>query len=270
MGSFTYSNVEENRFWLQIIGDSAMILLYRLPHGTTETQLAQEAKGFADRFDGLIARSRQNLTPDQMKLLNQDAFQTTQEIRVFFLRVLANLITLKSFIFLKPAYLNNMVSYTDEYLYLLSTFLNNKQPIFTPIVQDIFWLPIFYTNARFIADNIGTFEEGIRQKALSFMNSFTYFFEYAVAMQGVLRTGVEDFPIQRQYRTTIREEMHSFAIFLVDLLKLIRQNMLPGTITPLELDSIYRILCYYTTQLSIIDDIEKPTCDPARPRLTLF
>ena len=270
MGSFAYSNVEENQFWLQIIGDSAMILLYRLPHGTVEAQFAQEAKEFADRFDGLLSRSRQNNTPDQLKQLNQDAVQATQNIRVFFLKVLSNLITLKSFIFLKPVYLNNMVSYTEEYLHLLGTFLNHKEPIYTPIVQDIFWLPIFYTNARFIADNIGTFEEGIRQKALRFLDSFKYFFEYAVAMQGVLRTGVKDFPIQRHYRTTIREEMYSYAIFLVDLVKLMRQNMLPGTITPLELDSMYRVLCYYTTQLSMIDDIEKPTCDPARPRLTLF
>ena len=76
MATVTYNNVFENQFWLQILGDSSRILLLALlPLASNEVQQTQ---ALITQFDSLLERARQNLTPEQLAQLNQEAFNDSK------------------------------------------------------------------------------------------------------------------------------------------------------------------------------------------------
>lgn len=264
MAQYAFSNMEENRIWLQILGDGALLISHRLLPDIPE---AQQAKAFADSFDRLLSRAMQKLTAGELDQLNREAYTATRDIREFFLNILRKTVTQGFLIMMKPIYINNFISLVEKYLYLLGLYMDNREPDFVPVVQDIFWLPIFYADARLIADNVGNFQENIRNEANEFSKNFTSLFQFAFELQGVFRIGQTDFPIANQYRKVVREALEQFAVLVVDLIRLAQQNMIPGTLTLLSLDNTYRKLCYYTTQLSIMAGLPKPACDPASPRL---
>jgi hypothetical protein len=246
------------------MGDNAFFIHQRLLAEGTEKQKANQL--FTD-FEGLLARSRQSLNAGQITQLNREALSAAQQFRVLLLAILKSQVTQGITIFFKPDFLNIMVSMADMYIYLLNSFLSGRQPEFIPISQDLFWLSVFYAESRFIADNVGDFSEDIRLRAVNFTNIFTRYFLFAVELQGIYRIGMTDFPISKQYRLNVRETLTSFAEFIVELIGLARGNRLPGTLTILDLDHIYRKLCYYVSQLSLIDDAPKPACDPTSPRI---
>ena len=259
--------LKENLFWLQIMFDHSEIILDRLPSFGTKVAVS---KGFTVLFGNLIDRINKNpeMNADGIKRLNHDANHATEEFRDYVLSILKDQVTKRFCIYLKPEYLSNMVSLTDKYLYILGANIKNREPEFNPVVQDIFWLPIFISDSRMIADNIGIYEEDIRQKAEQFTNHFIRLIEFSLTLQGIFRIGTTDFPIANQHRKKILDHLNNFAEFVVEIIQLVRENRLPRTFSDHFLDSTYRKLCYYTTQLAIIAKKQKPACDPASPRLS--
>ena len=267
MAEYVYSNVDENRFWLQVMAENALLIRNRLsPEKKSEIS---QADLLAQRFDSLYDRAVQIQNTGQLAQINMDALASTKDLRSYILTIISKQLTEGLYVYYKPVFLNNLVSLTDKYLYVLGQHMQNRQPQFVPIVQDIFWLPVFYTESRLIADSLGEFQGTLRQKADSFTSNFTLYFQTALGLQGILRTDLTDFPIMNQYRAEIRELLNQFAEYVVDLINLTREQKIPGTITLLDLDFIYRKLCYYTTQLSVIAKLQKPACDPGAPRMEL-
>lgn len=265
MAEYVYSNVDENRFWLQVMAENALLIRNRF--SPEKQKEISQANLLSQLFDALYNRATQNLNNDQLTQLNSDAYSATKNIRNYILLVIRKQLTEGLYVYYKPVFLNNLVSLADKYLYILGQHMQNRQPQFVPILQDIFWLPIFYTESRLISDSLGEFQGVLRQKADAFTTNFTLYFQTALGLQGILRTELTDFPIMKQYRIEIRELLNTFAEYTVDLINLTRNQRLPGTITLLDLDFIYRKLCYYTTQLSVISNLQKPACDPGAPRL---
>lgn len=264
MAEYIYSNEKENRFWLQIIGDNTIIISNKLPSKIPEVQ---QAKLLSDRLDALITRAHQNLPADELAKLNKDAFVTVQQVRAFILALLRDQLTKGRVTFIIPVYLNNLVSYIDKYLALLNAFISNKKLELIPIEQDMFWLPILYTDAWFIHDNTGIFLREIRQKAEHLSSILSDLYEFGTMHKGLHRIGTSDFPAEDEYRKNVRDQVESFAILTVELIGLVRINKLPGTLTLLDLDTLYRRLCYYMTQLNVAANHSKPACDPESPRL---
>ena len=267
MAEYIYSNEIENRFWLQIIGDNTIIISNKLPSKGLEVE---QAKQYTNLLDVLLTRARQNLPADELLKLNREAFAAVQQVRNFILALLREQLTKGTVTFLAPVYINNMVNYIDEYLYLLDAFINNKILKFIPIGADFFWLPILYSDAKFIHDNSGIFRLEIRQKADTLAINFSDLYQLATVVRGKYRIGTTDFPAGDEYRRNIRDIVESFAVFTVDMIGLIRVNRLPGTLTLLDLDNLYRRLCYYMTQLNITVNVPKPACNPESPRLSII
>lgn len=265
MAEYIYSNEKENRFWLQIIGDNTTIISNKLPSNGTEVE---QAKQFSGRLDALLTHARQNLSADELAKLNKNATAAVQQIRGFILGMLRDQLTTGKVTFIIPVYINNILSYIDKYLHLLNAFINNKKPEFIPIEQDLFWLPILYTDAWFVHDNAGIFLREIRQKAELLSRNLSDLYEFATLHKGLYRIGTADFPAADEYRKNVRDQVESFAVFAVELISLVRTNKLPGTLTLLDLDSLYRRLCYYMTQLCIVANVPKPACNPESPRLS--
>ena len=266
MAAVTYSNIDENRFWLQIMGDNALLLLEAIH--TDDTASIQQARNSFQQFENLLNRAKQNLTTEQLSKLNQDAYSAAQDARSFYLKLLKMQLTESYFIFFKQAILNNMVTLAEHYMYLLSTFARNQQPSFDPKVQDIFWLPIFITQSKHISDTVGFYEVNLRDRAERYATIFQNYLLFAMELQGLLRIETANFPIAYTYRKRLENTLRDYAGFLVELILTVQQNGMPGTLSVLYLDRSYRLLCYYLTKLTTLADTDKPACYPDSPRLS--
>lgn len=262
MAEYVYTNIEENRFWLKLLSVKAQIIYNSLPPDKPEVR---NADIFHRRFEALYLRAKEEVAGKELTSLNWDARQTTIEFRNLVLGILRKQLLADFYLNIKPSFVNHIVSMTDEYLYLLGYYVQNKRPTYNPIVQDIFWLPAFEVDARLFRDNVEFFDTKITDRAAYFEKRLGSLFSFAITLQGFMRTELEEFPVLQQYRKNLRNTLNEFAEFVVDLLSLAHKNMLPGTLMLLELECAYRILCYYTTQLAALDESPKPPCDPGGP-----
>ena len=257
----------KNRFWLQLIGDYARLLIQAFaPDQTAEIQ---QTRNFINQFDNLLARSRQTLTKEQLDQLNKDAATATQNIQKFFLQMLSLQVRSNAPIFIKPAVINNAVTFTQEYLYLLNSFMKNERPITGTAIQlEIYWLPVFIQIAKVVSDSMGLFKVQLRQKAEDYSNIFINLFLTSMELEGISRIGTDDFPMYSENQKEAADVLKDFSRFLESLISLSQQNRIPGTLSVLYLDRSIRLVCYVLRQLAVLSDTELPECDPASPRLS--
>ena len=267
MAVYTYSNIDENRFWIQVMGENAEMLYNRL---TPQSQKADPAKELSNRFENLYRRANQNTTTEQLYQLNKDVHTAAQELRALILSILKEQVLEGAFINLKPSYINNMISLADAFLNLLVFFMNNKTPVYNQIELDLFWLPVFYTDARLIYDSLGDFPVDFRSRSENLTYRIILLYQTAVSFRTMFqRVGRNDFPIALEYRDAIRAILSMFAELIVDIMNQVRKQRLPGTVALVDLDCMYRKVCYYTRQISAIDNKPMPACDPGTPRLSM-
>jgi hypothetical protein len=263
----TVSNVEENRFWLQIIGDYARLLIHAIP--PEDANELRQMRAFISRFDSLLDRARQDLTPEQLKQLNNDAYAATQDIRGFFLQLLNMQVRGAYPLLVKPAIISNAISFTEEYIYLLSYFLKDQPPPMRPLFQlDIFWLFVLSEIAKIISESLGFYQAGLRRRADAFADEFINLLLSCMQLEGISRIGTTDFPIAREQSENVMRELNDFDNYLSELLTLSEQNRLPGTVSVLYLDRSKRMVCYFKRQLAVLNNMEPPSCNPASPRLS--
>ncbi len=265
MAEYIYSNRDENQFWLEIMGDGALMLHSRISSGRRE---ADEALYFFNLFDRLERRAGENNTPEELNELNRDAYNNAMRFRAFVLNLLKSLATGVSFINMKPAYINNMATLAEEYMYLLGKFIEGKNPTHSAIAQDIFWLPMLYAEARYIADNVGLFQRELKNKAEETAADLSYYFMYAVELQSTMRIGSGDYQILKQYRRKLLPKLEEFHKFVQELIVTHQRNGLPGTVSLLQLDSLARKLCYYINQLAVTSEVLRPSCNAYSVRLS--
>lgn len=265
MANLTYSNADENRFWLQIIGDYARLLMQAF--SPDQRGEIGRARDFISQFDNLLVRARQNLTADQLAQLNKDAYAAVQNIQKFFLQMLSLQIRSGAPILIKSAVINNAVTFTEQYFQMLNSFIKNEQPeAFTAIQLEMYWLPRLIQMAKVISDSLGLYQTKLREKADSFSNEFTDLLLASMDLYGMTRIGTSDFPIMNEHHSDVVNVLKEFTNYLESLLSLCRKNAMPGTLSGLYLDRTDRMVCYFLKQIQILIDSEQPDCDPARPR----
>ncbi|MEI6101122.1 MAG: DUF2935 domain-containing protein, partial [Eubacteriales bacterium] len=215
-----------------------------------------------------LNRSEESSAGTALMQLNRDSYALTMQFRSYILGILRKIVTEGFYVHIKPVYLNNMVTMSEEYMYLLGQYIAGKKPRFEAIVQDIFWLPMMSAEASYIEDNVGVFQRDLKQKAHDFEADFSYFFMFAVELQGMLRIGDDNFQFAKQYRRDLLGKLNEFMRFVQRLIEMYQQNGLPGTISLLQMDSLHRKLCYYITQLAAVAEAPKPDCNPFSLRLS--
>lgn len=268
MAVVTYSNTDANRFWLNIFGDTALIVLNAL--STDETDYTSRAKSFADRFDALSKRANQTPSIDQTAQINKEAVQITQDFRAYLLEVMDAVLVSNYWIGLKPSVLNNFVDETEKYLTELNSFSQKKTPDFDLLLEEIFWLKIFSLHNRYIADKMGYFQVRNRQSAQNFATLLTNYQAYSNSLYGLSRIGTEDFPLAREHHVAVFELLVGYYEYLSNLIKLLQQRKLPGTISPLYLDMARRVLCNFLKNMAQSLDTKAPDCDPFSKRISTF
>lgn len=258
------SDNKENEFWIQLMGDHAITLGRAIhPKNQSEMQIVQQYKA---TFESLLARARQPLKPDELTKLYSDEMGATEHFRRFLLQLLKMQVLDGIQINIQPVLFNQMVALAENYLGRLSALLNKKEYERTPYGLHLFWLPVFIAQASNILNQLGIYYMHLRERARYFVTYLANLYLRALEMSKVFKIGVTDFPMANRIADDIESTLEGFAVFIVDLDRLVQNKEIPGLLDILTIDHVYRMLCYYLTELSDITDVKKPACDPAGPR----
>lgn len=253
-------NVLDNRFWLQFMQANARYILYTLPY--IQTKEIEQAQTLIKQFDSLYQSVLGNVTGEQLRQINQEAYEATQNFRKFILHILKGKIDNSIMIYLLPAQLNNMVNRTEEYLNILAAYMQNRLPDLTPVHISLVWLKDAYWQAVNIANNVDMTYKNIRSKAIKFAENLNALYMRASVMNGIFRTGLTQFAAIDQLSSDTADQMQLFYDFIEELQKLIRENKILGSLYPVILDQIQRETCYYQIKLSQASTVQPPDCTP--------
>jgi hypothetical protein len=264
MANPNLTNENYNRFYLNMLADNVLIIRNALsPEEITD---AKAAKELADRLDALADIAGKTATPENNKL----AFEIAQEARRFFLHVLNRMLTENFHVDLKFAAVNTFVSEAEKYLDVLDAFMNGRIPEYDPIREEIFWLPVFTIQSRYIADNVGYYQMRNRQKATDMADVFNEYGSFSVQLQGMKRAGEGYRVLADSHHVAVADVLREFYEFLTSIVSLLRQKRAPGSLSLLYLDRARRMVCFYLMQWSTSINETLPDCDPYARRSSVY
>ncbi|MEI6101124.1 MAG: hypothetical protein WCP73_04725 [Eubacteriales bacterium] len=128
------------------------------------------------------------------------------------------------------------------------------------------WMLNIYLGAIRLEDNIGVTFLDYKTKANEFAHDFLVLYLRTQILYGFLRTGLPHFNMLDVFYNDVAAHITRYAEFVVDLIGLLEKRSFVGTLSLLDLDDYYRILCYIMKQLASVSIIRPPVCDPAAPR----
>lgn len=255
----------EHRFWLQILGDHSRFIYESL--APKEAAHVRTAQHFIEVFDQLLEQARRNLNGEELSRINQLAYSYVQQLRAFKLELLREHLQGKLAIHLTPTFLNHMVNELEEYLRILSALvLSEPLPAFHPVHHHLLWLLDASGHAASIVGALDMREHKLKEKGQAFLKRFDAFYLKAVEMAGYLRAHLSQFPALARFNRDVKLEMLLFMEFLRELEEMEWNAQALDTMTALMADHMAREECYYLTKLALVSDIERPDCDPAKPR----
>lgn len=257
----------EHRFWLQILGDHSRFILNAL--APSEEGFIKKANMFKIRFDKLLERSRSVLTQENLNKLTIDSFDAANELRQFKLNILSNQIVNQIAFNLPPTFVNHMINELEEYLYILSHYINNTQLPSNALHLHLLWLPDGAGHASYISSAVDMTEKDLIKMANIFSKYFENLYLKAIEFKGYTRTKLYDFPALNILNEDANMRMINFEEFLEKLKDGISQNEILGILNVLVPDHMFREECYYQIKLSKVSSIVPPRCDPARPRVNV-
>ncbi|MEK4011704.1 DUF2935 domain-containing protein [Peribacillus sp. FSL M8-0224] len=252
----------EHQFWLQILGDHGRFIHESL--APVEVEYIEIASEFIQIFDTLLGKANS----EEISQLTATAEQETLRFREFKLCLIKEHLVGKIKIHLSPSFINHMVNELEEYLRLLKYFnANQMPPVFHELHHHLLWLLDAAGHAGAISSNMDDVEKRLKEKSEQYKKHFNDFYLKAVEMAGFLRTNLSTFPALEKMNADVTLEIKFFQHFLFELEELDLSAQALGTLSPLMADHMWREECYYLTKLAESTDMEKPNCDPAKPRL---
>lgn len=255
------SQQDENRFWLQVMGDKARIMQKEMY--PAEKELVSRAEGFIKQFDSLLTRASQ--AKDQSEI-NGDSFSAVQDFRHFVLVTIRTQISERPVISILPDYLDVYVNECELYLSQLDSAIHGLAFKMTALDVAVVWTLNAYMGAIHLEDNISSVFVDYKTKAGKYADGFLYLYMRTQILKGFMRTGLESFPMLTQFYNDFASYMTTYAELVVDLIRMLEKHSFPGTLTLLDLDDLYRILCYIMEKLAEVSSIRPPACDPTAPR----
>lgn len=264
--SYEQSAIFEHRFWLQILGDHARFIYNAL--SPKETQEIQKAQGFIVTFDTLLNQARQPLTSSQLVALTQLAQQQAILFREFKLHLLRRQLVEEIAIKLPPTFFNHMLNELEEYILILECLVNQQlPPVFNSIHYHLLWDLDAMGHAESLISNLDLVEKILIEQSRTFSKHFKDLYLKAVEMAGYLRTNLNQFPALSRFNRQVELEILLFMDFLKELKQLNISKEVLGTLMPLMPDHMFREECYFLIKLSQVSEVNRPNCDPTKPRV---
>ncbi|KMT20781.1 DUF2935 domain-containing protein [Clostridium cylindrosporum] len=255
----------EHRFWLQILGDHSRFILNALsPKETTNIQKANE---FINLFDNLLQKSRKQLSLEEVTDLNHEAYDAAMKLREFKLSILTKQISGKINFDLPPTFVNHMLNELDSYICILKGLMAGKTSLQRDMQLHLLWLLDGAGHARAISARLDDTEKELINKSNIYEKVFTNLYLKSIEFNGYRRTGLCDFPALRKLNEDADEKMTLFKKFLKELEEGVTEKKVLSSLSPLVPDHMFREECYYLTKLSMVANINKPGCNPGKPRV---
>ncbi|MFO1444507.1 DUF2935 domain-containing protein [Bacillus sp. Bva_UNVM-123] len=252
----------EHRFWLQILGDHSRFIHEAL--APVQKVEIEKASTFIRVFDTLLDQAESN---DLMKL-TENAEVEAIKLRDFKLDLLRKHLIGKIKIHLSPTFINHMLNELEEYLRILKHLKAGQvPPIYHELHHHLVWLLDAAGHSEAISSNLDGVEKRLREKSDLFTRHFEDFYLKAVEMAGYLRTNLSTFPALVKFNSDAQLEIKLLQNFLQEIEELELSKQALGTFAPLMADHMFREECYYLMKLSESANLDKPNCDPARPRI---
>jgi Domain of unknown function (DUF2935) len=261
MNEFEKTARFEHRFWLQILGDHSRFIHDAL--APAEKKEIETAAEFIQLFDNLLGKAKSN----EIARLTTAAEGAAVKLRDYKLNLIKRHLTGGIKIHLSPSFINHMVNELEEYLRILKHFsLQQIPPIYHELHHHLIWLLDAAGHASAISVNLDSVEKRLKEKSDLYTKHFQDFYLKAVEMAGFLRTKLNTFPAVQKMNSDVTLEIKLFQNFLHEIEELELSAQALGTFSPLMADHMLREECYYLMKLAEATNVEKPNCDPTKPR----
>lgn len=252
----------EHSFWLQILGDHSRFIHDAL--APNERKNIEMSSKFIGIFDTLLSKVQSEDISQLTKVAEEEAIK----LRAFKLSLLEKHLLGKIKIHLSPTFFNHMVNELEEYLLILKYLKTNQiPPVFHELHYHKVWLLDAAGHASAISSDLDPIEKRLKEKSDHYLKHFEDFYLKAVEMVGYLRTNLSTFPALEKMNVDVTLEMNLFRHFLQELEELGLSEQALGTFSPLMADHMSREECYYLMKLAEATNMEKPNCNPAKPRI---
>ncbi|WP_079509388.1 DUF2935 domain-containing protein [Mesobacillus jeotgali] len=259
---FNRAAAYEHRFWLQVLGDHGRFLHEGL--APVEQEEIDTAKYFINTFDKLLQRVD---TVDLIHL-SMRAEEEAKKLRQFKLALMEKMLLGKVKNHLGPTFVNHMVNEVEEYLRVLEYLKRGEvPPVFHELHHHTLWLLDAAGHAGIIKSNLDQVEKRLKAKSGQYVKHFEDFYLKAVEMTGYLRANLATFPALERMNQEVSLEIKLFMGFLDELKELKLTEQALGTFAPLMADHMFREECYYLSKVAEAAALQKPDCDPGKPRL---
>lgn len=256
----------EHRFWLQILGDHSRFIFLSL--APTESEYILTAQKFIISFDQLLEQSHNQLAEEELKELNKKILDNVYQLREFKIELLTMSLTTDLKSHLTSSFYNDMLNELEEYLLILTSLMNGQIPLFHPIHYHVLWLTDAVGHAATISSELDLIEKDMIEKACRFEIQFHDLNTKSQMMYGYLRTQLDSFPSLNRLNDQAGIAITNFMEFLEIIRDQRMDGRVLGTLLPLMADHMSREECYYLWKLSeTTQNVRKPGCDPARPRI---
>ncbi len=264
--SYAEKALFEHRFWLQVLGDHARFIKDSL--APEEHVEIQRAHYFIQAFDRMLERAREPLSGPALTGLAQEARYYSQQLREFKLHILRRHLARQIKIGLSPTFINHMLNELEEYLRILDSLITGDEPpAFHPVHHHLLWLLDAAGHAATITSELDPVEKRWKEESQKFASNFENFYLKAVEMAGYLRTKLDCFPALSRFNSQVQLEIRLFQTFLQELEEMELDDEVLGTLSPLMADHMFREECYYLHKLAESSAVQKPDCDPTKPRI---
>lgn len=264
--SLMEATLTEHRFWLQIMGDHARFIFYSL--APTETEYILTAQEFIILLDQLLDQSHKQLSETELHELNRKAYEATYRLREFKLELLTMSLKPDLISQLSSTFINGMINELEEYLFILNSLMNGQNPLLHTLHYHMLWLTDAAHHAATLSSMLDMVEKNLIEQSFRYEIQFQDLYLKALTLNGYLRTQLVNFPALERLNEQSNNTIKDFLEYLENLRDQRMDGKVLGSLMPLMADHMAREECYYLWKLSqTVDNVKKPDCDPARPRL---
>ena len=258
--------LEENRFWLQIMGDHARFIFFSL--APIESEYLMTAQQFILIFDDFLNEIHNTLSAQEMEELLNKTYNEVHRFRDFKLELLAMSLTSDLKTHLPSTFYNDMLNELEEYLQLLAALQEGRPILLHPLHYHMLWLSDAIGHSASIAAELDPIEKDLIDLSSRYELQFEDLYSKALIMIGYLRTQLISFPSLNRLNDQAATAIRNFTEFLDTLRDQKTDKKVLGTLMPLMADHMSREECYYLWKLSqTTDTVRKPDCNPTRPRM---
>ncbi|MBM7584020.1 hypothetical protein JOC86_000557 [Bacillus pakistanensis] len=270
MGYEKISVHEEHSFWLEILEDHAYFIRDFL--SSNESKWVETAKVYITAFANL-RRELSNIGIDtdvnsqEMIQFSQRAFQIANRYYHFEGQLQRLRIENKINLNLTPSYLNGTLNENQEYLRILSYYINGQIPPRLPLVDLMdLWLEDQVGHAALLIRSIDGVEIPLIQKATHYKELFSAFILQNEAIKGFLRFMPKNFRGQIHFAKEVAIAVTGFTQLVQETVSLYIEDEVFNQATLRFLEHHFPEACYFLKKLSYYaQDIDYPPCSLSKP-----